>query len=374
MIKGLRILLAFLAAAGMAACGVPETPAETAPAVRVATVQARADTGYEVTSSYSGRVEARLESRLGFEIGGQLAEVLVDDGSVVLPGDALARLDTARLAASRAEAAAAVDQVRADLELATLTLERTEKAFEHKGISRQQLDEARQRVAALEASVRVAGARLERIEVDLEKATLRAPFEGTVVNRFTDPGVVLAAGEPVIAMQSIQAPEARIGLSPDAAASLEVGDAYALSINGRPVAATLKTVVPRRDEASRTLDTIFVLDATTEDVRPGDLARIDVRRHVSDAGFWLPVAALIEGPRGLWQGLVAEPEDDGYVLTGRTLELIHADEDRAYVRGKLAPGDLVVSEGTHRVVAGQSVSIDSNARLAQAVTGPVSTP
>ena len=374
MINDLRFLFGFLAVSGIAACDVPEVPAEAARPVQVAAVPARPDTGYEMLSAYSGRVEARLESRLGFETGGLLAEVFVDEGSVVEPGDALARLDTARLDASRAEAAAAVAEVRADLDLAAVTLARIEKAFEHQGISRQQLDESRQRVAALEASMRVATARLQRIDVDLEKATLRAPFEGTVVSRFSDPGVVLAPGEPLMALQSNRAPEARIGLSPDAAASLVIGASYTLSIDGRPVDATLKTIVPRRDEATRTLDTIFALDDATSNVRPGDLAHIDVRRPVSEAGFWLPVSALSEGPRGLWQGLVAEPWEDGYVLATRTLELIHADEDRAYVRGKLSPGDLVVSEGTHRVVAGQAVTLDSTARLARAATDRGSVP
>ena len=374
MVKGLRILIALIPFTGLVACSTPDTAVENSRAVRVATTTAEADSGYEMVSSYSGRVEARLDSRLGFEIGGLLTEVYVDEGDTVARGDALARLDTARLEAERVEAVAALAQVRADRDLAVTTFERIEAAFAHNGISRQQLDEARQRMAALEASARVAAARVERIEVDIEKATLRAPFAGTVVSRSSDPGVVLSAGEPLIGVQSSHALEARIGVSPDAAAGMVIGDAYTLSIDGRKVPATLKTIVPRRDEATRTLDTIFTLADTATGVRPGDLALIDVRRYVRAAGFWLPVAALVEGPRGLWQGLVAEAEAERYVLAKRTLELIHADEDRVYVRGALVPGELVVSEGTHRVVAGQAVIVDAGSRLARAEPGAGASP
>ena len=83
----------------------------------------------------------------------------------------------------------------------------------------------------------------------------------------------------------------------------------------------------------------------------------------------MPVAALTEGPRGLWQSLVAEASGQQHILGKRTLEVLYADEDRAYVRGTLLPGDLLVSEGTHRVVAGQVVTVGDSARLASASPG-----
>ena len=366
MIKQLRLPVIAFTALLLGACGQERPAVEPAPAVRVATVAATADSGYRAESSYTGRVEARLDSQLGFEIGGLLAAVTVDEGSVVDRGDALAKLDTARLDAQRAEAKAAVEQVEAELELAVATLARTEEAFSYKGVSQQALDESRQQVAALEAAAGVARARLDRIEVDIAKATLRAPFAGTVVRRASDPGAVLSPGQPMVALQSTERPEARIGVSPDAAAALVAGDRYTLSINNRPVEATLKTIVPRRDEATRTIDVIFTLDGQRAGVRPGDLARLETERFVSTPGYWVPVSALIEGPRGLWQSLVAEAAEDGYVLVKHTLEILHADERRAFVRGTLESGDLLVSEGTHRVVAGQRVDIGGGSRLATA--------
>ena len=189
------------------------------------------------------------------------------------------------------------------------------------------------------------------------------------MRRFNDPGAVVAAGQALFALQSTEAPEARIGVSPEASASLVAGETYTLRVDDRPVAATLRTVVPRRDEQTRTLDAIFDVDAAAPGVHPGDLARLDVERFVAAPGFWVPVAALTEGPRGLWQSLVAEANGQNHVLTRRTLEVLYADESRAYVRGTLLPGDLLVSEGTHRVVAGQVVTVDDVSRLASAESG-----
>lgn len=373
MIRQLRLFLVFLPLAAIAACTQNEASEAPAQAVRVATVAAMADLGYAASSSYTGRIEARLESQAGFEIGGLLKDVAAEEGDTVTRGVPLAHLDTARLEARQAEANAALAEVRATLELATATLARTEEAFAYKGVSRQQLDEARQQVAALGASEGVAAARLDRIRVDIGKATLRAPYAGTIVRRFDDPGAVVAAGQALFALQSAESPEARIGVSPEASASLVAGETYTLRVNGRPVGATLKTVVPRRDEQTRTLDAIFVIDDAAQGVHPGDLARLDVERFVATPGFWVPVAALTEGPRGLWQSLVAERDGQQHVLTRRTLEVLYADEARAYVRGTLLPGDLLVSEGTHRVVAGQVVTVEDASRLASALPGDAGT-
>ncbi|MEO1201863.1 MAG: efflux RND transporter periplasmic adaptor subunit [Pseudomonadota bacterium] len=324
----------------------------------VSTVSVDASAGYTEERSYSGRVEAAAASALGFEVGGLLVDVSVDDGDTVQRGEILARLDTARLAASRSEAEAELALVLADLELAEATLKRTNDAFDYKGVSSQQLDEARQRVSALRARVRVAEARLERIDVDLAKSALRAPFDGTVVRRNADPGVVLAAGQPLIDIQSDRLPQVRIGITPAAARALTVGDRYTLKINGRDTQASLRGVVPRRDEATRTVDALFVIDGDDPVTRPGDSAELEHTSFVDAPGYWLPVAALVEGPRGLWQVLVAEDDGGaGHVLGARTLEILYSDGSRVYARGTLSGGEQVVATGTQRVVVGQAVRL-----------------
>ncbi len=370
MIRQLR--LGFLIgplALTVSACGENGSSTTEVQAVPVATVAAETASGYPASSSYTGRVEARLDSHLGFEIGGLLASVNVDEGASVKSGAALAVLDTARLSAQEAEARAAFDQVRAELELAEATYARTVEAFDYKGVSKQQLDESRQQVAALAAAANVAEARLERISVDIDKATLRAPFAGTIVHRAADPGAVLAPGQTLITLQSSDNPEARIGVAPDAAGGLVPGDSYTLFVNDEPVTAVLKTVVPRRDEATRTVDAIFSIDEASVVLRPGDLARFDIERFVETTGYWVPTSALIEGPRGLWQGLVVDEQDGEQVLVKHTIEVLHASEDRVFVRGTLEAGDLLVSKGTHRVVAGQRVSLEPASALASAADG-----
>ena len=97
---------------------------EGVPPVVVDVIRAHHAPGYEVARRFVGTVEARRQSRVGFELGGLVTEVLVDDGGSVKEGDAIARLDTSLLESQRAERLAARDQARAAKELAELTRKR----------------------------------------------------------------------------------------------------------------------------------------------------------------------------------------------------------------------------------------------------------
>src|SRR5687767_9993605 len=91
-------------AAGLAGCESESAPYVAAPQpVRAASVTLSATTD---TRSYTGTIEPRYESDLGFRVPGKIVERLVDIGDRVTPGMTLARLDATdyRLSLESAEA------------------------------------------------------------------------------------------------------------------------------------------------------------------------------------------------------------------------------------------------------------------------------
>jgi hypothetical protein len=95
---------------------------------------------------------------------------------------------------------------------------------------------------------------------------------------------------------------------------------------------------------------------------PGDLIRMRLGRERKTPGFWVPVGALTEASRGLWSLYVAEPLASAsgpatHELSRRVVQVIHTDDDRAYVSGMLSEGDAVVTDGLQRVVPGQQVTL-----------------
>lgn len=333
----------------------------------VGTLELAVNTSYSARSFYTGRVEAGRRSDLGFELGGLLQEVTVDEGETIKAGAMLAQLDADRLDAQLFEVKAAVVQAEAQVGLARSTLARLEEARSFDGVSDQQFDEAVNAAASAEASLLAAQARLKRVQVDRSKSRLLAPYDAVVLARHYDEGQVLNPGQPVLTVQETGQLEVRMGIAGDAVSALEAGDRLALIINDQPASATLKAVVPARDAVARTVDVVFSLEVSSTEgksrIRSGDLARLELRRPIDAEGYWVPLTALAEGERGLWNAYVvvrAEPSGSGrYEVESRAVEVLYQDGSRAYVNGALQPGDLLVPSGLNRIVPGQRVRINS---------------
>ena len=101
-------LLAAAAAIGLAGCAQPAEPQEQD--VPAAIVR-RSDIVVEITAS--GRVEPHTRADLAFEGSGKVAEVLVQEGSVVRAGDEVARLETEALELQVEQAKAALASAQA---------------------------------------------------------------------------------------------------------------------------------------------------------------------------------------------------------------------------------------------------------------------
>lgn len=175
-----------------------------------------------------GTVEARVLSKVGFEVGGVLVELSADHGDSVAEGALLARLEPAEQAArvSRAEAAvaiaeAALARAEANRERAAAVLAERETANRRQQelvrrsvVSEQTAEQALRdvAVAAAEATVAKSEIRVEEARLAdaralltyetslLDQHRLAAPFGATVVERHVEPGTVVAPGAPIFTL------------------------------------------------------------------------------------------------------------------------------------------------------------------------------
>lgn len=345
-------------------------------ALYVDTAAAERLDGYPVQREFSGRIEARRVSRVGFEIGGALTQVLVDEGDSVTEGSALARLDTAAFRARRDEAAAALAQAVSAEGLAVRSLERNRDAADGGGISEQALDAAHDAATSAAANVAAARARLASADVDLDRSVLKAPYDAVVIRRQLDEGEIVSAGQPVLALQETAALQVRIGVAGDLSRVITRGESRTLRVGDRALDATVTAVLPVRDAATRTIDVILDIHPDN-DALPGDLARLVVEETVAAESFRLPIAALAEGSRGLWTAYVAVPSAGAelrpggatHLLEPRSVEVLHEDTSHVYVRGAIKAGERYVTGGLQRVVPGQPVRIDATLAAHRPVHG-----
>lgn len=340
--------LSLIVAKGDAAPGVvaPQTP------VRVMSVDMAQ--GYTVTRRFTGQIEAAAKVDLAFEFGGRIIEVLVEEGDVVPAGAVLAKLDTSALIPERAALEAELAALAADAELARLTLARNDALTERGFRSVAAQDDARLTLARAEAGMAALRARIAGVDVRLQKSVLTAPYAARIGARMADPGQTAAAGQTVLVLFDMQAPRARVGLPPELAAGLAVGDHVTLASGGVTLAATIRQIRPDLDPSTRSRSVVVTLAEGPATVL-GDTVALLLTQEINEAGFWAPLGALREGMRGSWSVMALDATPQGQRTRPAAVEVLHTDGNRVFLRGTLPPGARIVAEAPDRVAPGQLV-------------------
>lgn len=337
-----------------------EDVAPTAP-LPVAVAELHVVGSYETTQSYVGRIEPARATALGFQNGGEVTAVLVDEGDDVAAGQPIATLDTASLEAGRDQLVAEKSRLEANLALAQRTRARQDQLSGDGYASEQRADEARTEAATTVAQIAAIDAQIRQLDVDIAKATIRAPFAGVVAARSIDPGAIAAQGQTIVEILEAGRPQARIGLPPEQAARLRRDQGYEIVIRGQKVPARLATVRPDLDPATRTVAAIFDLDfaaGAAPLVAPfGEVARLELPLEIAARGAWVPLSALQEDAKGLWRLLlISQSEDGGPVVTAGAVETLYVSGERAFVAGAIADGQHYITEGLNRAVIGDIVA------------------
>ncbi|MEM8612516.1 MAG: efflux RND transporter periplasmic adaptor subunit [Cyanobacteria bacterium P01_H01_bin.105] len=383
---------------------------EIAP-LRVQTQTLKPVDEYQVERTYTGEVVARRSSDLGFEQAGMLIEVLADEGDIVTKGSPLATLDIRSLQAQRQQieaqyrqakaqlqelqrgprqedisaAAAAVQDLQAQLDLARLQQERREDLYSRDVISLEERDEkafsasalqsrlnqAQSQLDELEAGTRVEQvsaqdaqvdqieASLRNLDVSIAKSVVYAPFDGRISLRLVDEGVVVSPGQAVMRLVEGRDLEARIGVPSQMVDRIGIGSEQVVEVNGELFNGQVTALLPELDDASQTVTVIVTLPLDAQPII-GATARLKLQDNQDETGYWLPTSALVAGERGLWSAYVLDlpdvaTDENLHEVVRREVEVLHTESDRAFVRGLLQPGEEIITSGTHRLVPGQLV-------------------
>ncbi|MAJ28032.1 hypothetical protein CBD41_01280 [bacterium TMED181] len=158
-------------------------------------VQRRGGAKARTGTAANGYIVARRRAALSTDIPGRLVELNVEEGSRVVQGDVVARLDTRELEAYRDRLNAEVRAARATEKQARLAMERQRKLSLTEDVPTSALDSAEATYEGASARVESLQASLAEILVRLDKSTVYAPFSGVIVQRNAEVGeVVVASG------------------------------------------------------------------------------------------------------------------------------------------------------------------------------------
>ncbi|PRY66735.1 RND family efflux transporter MFP subunit [Vreelandella songnenensis] len=338
-------------------------PVPTPPVVDVITLEQRPQS--PILSGF-GRVEAEQQAMLASRVAGQLERFGdgVLPGQVVEQGAPVAYIDQADLRLALEDAEAQLRNAEAQLALENAEQQRARSEYESFG---RQLSAERRALVLREPQLRQAQAQLTQARVirdqaalNLERATLTAPWKAMVQERLVGAGSLLSLGTELLSLVGVEQFWVRASLPGDALEWLEPGSLVTLTSRGWPDGAsregTLVSILPNLEESGLQAQLLIAvndplaLESDGPALRLGDVMRVAFETQAQEDLIALPSAALRPGERVWWV-------DDEDRLHSTTVTLAYRGEDEALVRSGLEAGQRVVTSGLAQPREGQQIRV-----------------
>lgn len=339
----LDALLPCVLIAALCRCSAPIAKADPAPDVPKVRVQAALVEERAVKRSVrlTGTLVADRESTLAADVAGKVVATLFQLGDTVQQGQALIRLDSRAAQLSNQAVGAELARLHAEDEGASRDCERAAQLFQSGAISRAEHEQSGTRCLAATHSVQAAEARLGLSNKALSDAVLRAPFSGVISERSVSAGEYVNVGRKIATLVDARILRLRVAVPESFSLEVAKGSRLEFSIEGRKERvffATVERLSPTVDAISRDLVVEALVEQHDAALKPGMFATCNL--VIGERK--LPVV-----PSRALTGSTASRRV--FVIRERRLEerVVRAEEDRdgqAQILHGLAAGEMIVLE------------------------------
>jgi HlyD family secretion protein len=252
------------------------------------------------TVSIIGTIAARYDMPIGVEgDAGRVAAIYVEAGDHVKRGQVLARLNVSVLEPQVTNLEAALEQARAEAELAEAEYRRAQAVGASGALSAEETQRRKSAAVTAGAKVKVAAAQLAEARARLARAEVRAPADGIILTRNVEVGqTATPGGEALFRLSEGGEVELRGQVAEQDLPLLKVGQSVNVHLTGTTL------VYPGRvrllgaviDPQTR-LGMARVALTPDPNLRPGAFARAEVTVSNAERAV-LPQTAVLTDDRG----------------------------------------------------------------------------
>jgi len=301
-----------------------------------------------------GTVNAIQGVTVSADLPGVVDRIEFESGRKVAAGAVLVRLDTKQ---EQAQLTAA----EAQRELTRLNLERARDLRDKKVLAQSEYDRAA-------AEAQQAEARVVEIRATIARKTIRAPFSGALGIRQVNVGQYLAAGAPVVPLQSLDPIYVDFTVPQQAVASVAPGVEVRVGAEGSAETTPGKVTAVDSviDPATRNVHVQATFSNKDGRLHPGMFVKAQVVTGASAPIVALPASAVSYAPYGDSVFVVKEMKDaKGNAYRGVAQQFVKLGPGRgdlvAVVSG-VAPGAEVVTSGVFKLRNGAAVLVDNSVK------------
>lgn len=285
----------------------------------------------------NGRIEA-TQIDVATRWGGQISEVLVQEGQRVSAGQVLARMDIAHLEAQIRQAEANVQQARdAELSAQALVAQRqTELEYARRELSRSQelllkrfitqakvdsdqtqahvaeaaLQAAKAQAVAAKSSIAAAQAAVEQLNTQRDDSELKAARDGRIQYQLAQPGEVLAAGGKVLTLLDLSDVTLSLYLPETVAGQVQIGAQARIVLDAlpdKPIPAEVSFVAAEAQFTPKQVETRSERDKLMFQVKVR-IPKPLLLKHIDQVKTGLPGVAWVQlDPQQPWPSNLVTP-------------------------------------------------------------------
>jgi len=303
----------------------------------------------------TGYIEAENVASLSAEISGKVRSIGALEGQKVRKGQVIIEFDIDQPRLAVGEARAAVAEQAAISRDNALKLERNRRLFQEGAVSRQQLDEAERNSVQAVEMLNQRKLQLKSREDDLDKLTVRAPFDGTLTLQNVKAGDYVSANTQVATVTNTGAYLVTVEVDELDVPRLRVGLPAVIALDAMPekrFEAKVTRIVPQTDRVTKTSRVYLRFDRPVASVQAGMTATANIIYSTRKGALLVRKSSVFQEDRRdyVWK-----------VESGRLQkqQVRTGDSDLTFVEvvGGLNPGDLVVNSPEERFRNGMEARI-----------------
>jgi len=229
----------------------------------------------KVFESIAASISAKQATIISSRLLARIDKINVRSGDDVIKGDILITLENNDLSSSVIQASEQVNAMAARYTEAKQNLQRAKELFDKKIASQFDLDKSKADYQSIKAELTAAKQSLAQAQTTLSYATLRAPIDGKVIDRFAEPGNTAQAGEKLLSLYNPLSLRIEAQVREQLALTLVQGQGITIDLPTvkQKLAGLVEEIVPAANTGSRSF-LIKVSLTYQENLLPGMYARL----------------------------------------------------------------------------------------------------
>ena len=291
--------------------------------------------------SYSGTFEPNKETKISAELQGKINTLLVDVGSVVIKGQTLVLLDNSLLKLQVQTIDVQVEGLEADVKRFIILA----KADAIQGV---QLEKA-------ELGLKSAKVQRAILLEQINKTTIKAPFQGVVTAKLSEEGAFAAPGVPLLQITDITNLKFTVNVPENDLRQFKLNHSYTITADAYPEISFIGkvTMIGSKANMGSSFPIQFTLNNTSDlKIKSGMFGKVNLENVSQEMGIIIPASAMV--------GTAIQPQV--YLIKNgksimQNITISKNIQNKVVISSGLKEGDVIVTNGFINLYDGANIIV-----------------